>query len=70
MEEGFRTPPSPVEVGETYEVEITDTGKEGDGIARVDNFVLFVKGAGIGETVTVEVTDVKNTFGIAKVAEE
>lgn len=69
MEEDFAMPPSPVEVGETYEVEITDTGKEGDGIARVDNFVLFVQGAGVGETVDVEVTDVKKTFGIAKVAD-
>lgn len=69
MEEDFAMPPSPVEVGEKYEVEITDTGKEGDGIARVDNFVLFVQGAGVGETVDVEVTDVKKTFGIAKVAE-
>lgn len=69
MEEGFRMPPSPVEVGETYEVEITDTGKEGDGIGRVDNFVLFVQGADVGDTVEVEVTDVKKTFGIATVAE-
>lgn len=69
MEEDFTMPPSPVEVGETYEVEITDTGKEGDGIARVENFVLFVQGADIGEVVDVEVTDVKKTFGIAKVAE-
>ena len=35
----------PVEVGKEYTVDIYDTGRAGDGIARIQNFVVFVKNA-------------------------
>jgi 23S rRNA (uridine2552-2'-O)-methyltransferase len=57
---------APVRPGDTLEVEITDTGAEGDGIARVDGFTLFVPDAEEGETVAVEVGDVKPNFGFAE----
>jgi 23S rRNA (uridine2552-2'-O)-methyltransferase len=57
---------APVSVGDTLEVDIVDTGEEGDGIARVDGFTLFVPGADVGETVSVEVTDLKTNFGFAE----
>ncbi|KQC15854.1 MAG: deoxyribonuclease, partial [Methanosaeta sp. SDB] len=38
---GF-TSSSPVEAGKTYEVEIEDISRQGDGIARVEGFVIFV----------------------------
>ncbi|MFB6225766.1 MAG: TRAM domain-containing protein [Candidatus Paceibacteria bacterium] len=57
---------SPVEEGRTYEKEITEEGREGDGIARFsDNFIVFVEGAEKGETVEFEVEDVKPDRGIA-----
>lgn len=61
---------APVERGETIEVEITDEGSEGDGIAKVDGYTLFVSGTDVGETVTVRITDVKPRFGFAERAEE
>lgn len=57
---------APVRRGDELEVEIVDTGSEGDGVARVDDFVLFVPGAEEGETVTVEVTEVRERFGYAE----
>jgi len=33
---------APVEAGETYDVVIEDIAKKGDGIARVDGFVIFL----------------------------
>ncbi|MEZ3116039.1 23S rRNA (uridine(2552)-2'-O)-methyltransferase [Halobaculum sp. MBLA0147] len=57
---------APVETGERREVEVTDTGEEGDGIAVVDGYTLFVPDAEPGETVAVEVTDVKANFGFAE----
>jgi len=60
---------APVRVGETHEVEITDVGSEGDGIAKVEGFTLFVPDAEVGETPTVRVTDVKARFGFAEKAE-
>ena len=57
---------APVREGETLTVEVTDTGDEGDGIAKVEGFTLFVRGAEAGETVEARVTDVKPRFGFAE----
>ena len=57
---------APVRSGEELEVEIEDTGREGDGIAKVEGFTLFVPGTEPGETVRVTVTDVKPRFGFAE----
>lgn len=61
---GFIT--APVAEGETVTVEITDEGAEGDGIARVDGYTLFVPETSVGETVTVTVTEVKPRYGFAQ----
>jgi 23S rRNA (uridine2552-2'-O)-methyltransferase len=61
---------APVEPGETVEVEIVDEGSEGDGIAKVEGYTLFVPETDVGETVTVEVTDVKPRFGFAERIED
>jgi 23S rRNA (uridine2552-2'-O)-methyltransferase len=57
---------APVRPGDTLEVTIDDVGSEGDGIAKVEGFTLFVDGAAEGETVEVEVTEVKPRFGFAE----
>ncbi|WP_440990336.1 23S rRNA (uridine(2552)-2'-O)-methyltransferase [Haloarchaeobius baliensis] len=57
---------APVRPGDTLEVTIEDVGSEGDGIAKVEGFTLFVDGADAGETVEVEVTEVKPRFGFAE----
>jgi 23S rRNA (uridine2552-2'-O)-methyltransferase len=56
----------PVRVGDRLDVEIVDVGEEGDGVAKVEDFTLFVPDAETGETVEVEVTDVKPRFGFAE----
>jgi 23S rRNA (uridine2552-2'-O)-methyltransferase len=58
---------APVEEGDRVEVEIVDEGSEGDGVAKVENYTLFVPGASEGETVEVEITEVKPRFGFAEV---
>ncbi|MFC4550393.1 MULTISPECIES: 23S rRNA (uridine(2552)-2'-O)-methyltransferase [Halorussus] len=61
----------PVREGDTLEVEIADVGSEGDGVAKVDGYTLFVPGTEEGDTVEVRVTDVKPNYGFAeKIAEE
>ncbi|EMA43724.1 23S rRNA (uridine(2552)-2'-O)-methyltransferase [Halococcus saccharolyticus] len=57
---------APVETGDELSVEITDTGDEGDGIAKVEEYTLFVSGAEEGETVRVRIEDVKPRFGFAE----
>ncbi|WP_254762539.1 RlmE family RNA methyltransferase [Natrinema marinum] len=55
-----------VRPGDELEVEIEDVGGEGDGIASVEGYRLFVPDTEVGETVTVRVEDVKPNFGFAQ----
>ena len=61
---------SPVEVGETYEVTIEDIAKEGDGIARVKGFVIFVPNTVVGEDVSIKVSKIMRNFAFAEKIEE
>ena len=54
-----------VAVGDQLTVTVDERGDEGDGIAYVDGYTLFVPGATPGETVAVVVEDVKPRFGFA-----
>ncbi|ERH08824.1 MAG: 23S rRNA Um-2552 2'-O-methyltransferase [halophilic archaeon J07HX64] len=57
---------TPIRAGDELEVEIVDTGSEGDGIAQVDGFTLFVSDTAVGDRVTVSVDAVKPRFGFAE----
>ncbi len=58
---GFLT--TGIRKGDVLKVKIDGIGKNGDGIAHVDGFVVFVKGARQGSKVKIKVTDVKPEFG-------
>ncbi|MDK2947419.1 Predicted RNA-binding protein, contains TRAM domain [Methanolobus vulcani] len=60
---------APVDAGETYEVTIEDIAREGDGIARVSGFVIFVPGTSVGDEVNIKITKVLRKFAFAEVAE-
>jgi predicted RNA-binding protein with TRAM domain len=57
---------APVKVGESYDVSIDDLAKEGDGIARVEGFVIFVPQTKVGDKVTIKVNKVMRKFAIAE----
>ncbi|TYT63196.1 23S rRNA (uridine(2552)-2'-O)-methyltransferase [Natrialba swarupiae] len=57
---------APLAKGDELEVEIVDVGNEGDGIASVEGYRLFVPATEAGETVTVRVEDIKPNFGFAQ----
>ncbi|EMA53087.1 23S rRNA (uridine(2552)-2'-O)-methyltransferase [Halococcus thailandensis] len=57
---------APVEVGDELTVEITATGEEGDGIAKIDEYTVFVPDAEKGDRVQVRIADVKPRFGFAE----
>jgi predicted RNA-binding protein with TRAM domain len=60
--------PKPVEAGKEYTVDIIGMGKSGDGIARVQGFVIFVKNAKTGDkNVKIKINSVGNRFAIADV---
>ena len=50
--------PKPVEVGKEYDVDITEISRQGDGIARVQGFVIFVQNGKVGSNIKVKVTQV------------
>jgi predicted RNA-binding protein with TRAM domain len=60
--------PKPVETGKEYDVQITETSRQGDGIAKVQGFVIFVKNAKVGQNVKVKITNVGARFATAELA--
>ena len=59
--------PKPVEIGKEYDVEVTEVSRQGDGIARVQGFVVFVKNGKVGQKVKVKIDQVGNRFATATV---
>lgn len=64
-DEGYRE--SPVEVGDEVNVKIESVGEKGDGLARVNGFILFVPGVKAGQEVRIRVTKVLRKVGFAEV---
>ena len=61
--------PSPVRVGEEYEVKIESMSKRGDsGVARVQGLVIFVTGTKVGDSVKIRITKVGRGYATAEVA--
>ena len=56
--------PAPVEAGKDYDVNIEDIAREGDGIARVEGFVVFVADTKVGDTVKIQIDKVMRRFAI------
>ncbi len=66
----FESAPSmKIEVGKEYDVSISDTSKRGEGIARIDGFVIFVPGTRQGQSVRIKVTQVSERFASGQVVQ-
>lgn len=59
----------PVEKNKEYIVKIIDNGFEGEGIAKIDNFTIFVSGAIKGETVKILIVKVLSSHAYGKILE-
>jgi 23S rRNA (uridine2552-2'-O)-methyltransferase len=57
---------APVQAGDGLTVEVVAEGEEGDGIAKVEGFTVFVPDASPGDVVEVRVEDVKPRFAFAE----
>ena len=58
--------PKPVEEGKEYDVDVTEISRKGDGIARIQGFVIFVKDAKVGEKTKVKIVSVGPRFATAE----
>jgi len=56
-----------VESGRTYQVEITGTGREGDGVAKKNGYTIFVSGAREGQVVTAYIESISGTLAFGRV---
>ncbi len=56
-----------IEEGKEYEVNIVDVGNRGDGLAKVDRFVVFVPGTSKGQKVKVLIERVSGNRAFAKI---
>ena len=58
-----------VETGKEYTVDIPDNGSAGDGIVRIQGFIIFVKNAKAGDkNVKIKISSVKDRFATAEIA--
>jgi len=64
---GPRFPPKPVELGKEYDVEIQETSRRGEGIARIKGLVCFVPNAKPGDRVRIRITRISRRFAEAEV---
>jgi predicted RNA-binding protein with TRAM domain len=59
----------PVEVDKEYEVNITEISRQGDGVARIQGFIVFVEnGKTLADNVKIKVTYVGDRFAKAVLA--
>ncbi|MBX0323927.1 translation initiation factor IF-2 subunit beta [Halomicroarcula sp. F13] len=56
-----------LEEGETYEVKITGTGREGDGVAEKGKYTIFVSGAREGQVVNAYIESISGTLAFGRV---
>lgn len=59
--------PKPVESGKEYDVQITEISRKGDGIARIQGFVIFVKDGKVGQNAKIRVTQIGPRFATAEI---
>ncbi|MGZ7068535.1 MAG: TRAM domain-containing protein [Methanobacterium sp.] len=60
---------APLNEGEEYDVKIEDMGRDGDGIAKIEGFIVFVNGAKLGDEVKIRITSVRRNFAFADIVE-
>ena len=63
-------PPKPVEIGKEYEVDIQETSRRGEGIARIKGLVTFIPNTKPGDHVKIRITGISRRFAEAEVVQE
>jgi predicted RNA-binding protein with TRAM domain len=64
-ESGFA--PKPVEIGKEYDVDVQETSRRGEGIARIQGLVTFIPNAKPGDHVKIRITRISRRFAEAEV---
>ncbi|MEM3673277.1 MAG: TRAM domain-containing protein [Candidatus Bathyarchaeia archaeon] len=62
--------PKPVEIGKEYEVDVKETSRRGEGIARIQGLVTFIPNTKPGDHVKIKITRISRRFAEAEVVGE
>lgn len=71
-QQGHRFPkvffkPKPVKIGDELDVTIAELSKRGDGLTRVDGYVIFVPNTKQGDTVKIRIAEIRPNFAIGSI---
>ncbi|MCL5007405.1 MAG: TRAM domain-containing protein [Candidatus Marsarchaeota archaeon] len=61
--------PKPVKVGDVVDVEVQTLTKRGEGLAKKDGFVIFIKGAQQGDKLKVRISEVKARYATGEIVQ-
>ncbi len=59
----------PVKVGEELDVTVSEVSRRGDGVARIQGFVIFIPNAKQGTQVKIRIKEIRPNFATAEVIE-
>jgi len=64
---GRQFPPKPVEIGREYDVEVQETSRRGEGIARIKGLVIFIPNANPGDRPRIKIIRISRRFAEAEI---
>ncbi|HUI86825.1 MAG TPA: TRAM domain-containing protein [Nitrososphaerales archaeon] len=62
--------PKPVKIGDEIDVEISEVSRKGDGVARVQGYVIFIPNAKQGEKKRIKVSQVRPNYAMGEILED
>lgn len=65
----FRFTPKPVKLGDVTSLTVENITEKGDGVAKIDGYVIFIKGANsddINKVVQFKVLEIHRKFAVAE----
>jgi predicted RNA-binding protein with TRAM domain len=57
----------PVKVGDEMDVTISELSRRGDGVARVQGYVIFIPSGKQGEQARIRITTIRPNFAVAEI---
>jgi predicted RNA-binding protein with TRAM domain len=59
--------PKPVKVGDELEVTISEVSRRGDGLIRIQGYVVFIPNTKQGDKVKIRITEIRPNYAVAQV---
>jgi predicted RNA-binding protein with TRAM domain len=62
--------PKPFKIGDVIDLNIESIGEKGDGVGKINGFVVFVKEVKQGDNVRVKITNIMRKFAVGEKTDE